>query len=370
MKKNMILAALLAVNLMVGAQTVITPYAPGVTSEGAAYYLPKTALNVSITVERVTYTPGELCQYADRYLRVSNVSDKSDMYYTLKGATLGTVGLPDEKKLYHISFDGNSIAPLVRLSETGILTAINADHDEQAKVVPVRGEEETKRSVVNPQSYMTEDMLLAGSKAKMAELVAKEIYSIRESRSLILRGQNEHMPKDGDALQIILDGLKEQEEALMQLFVGRINTEESTQTYQVIPEGNVAKIVVGRFSRKLGLLHQDDLAGAPIYIDIKSSNSVPKPAPVVEPVVPVEPVKKSKKSKKGEELNKSDGLVYNIPVRAEVKVYTNHTIMVEEMYVFGQFGNTETLSSELFAKKKTVKVKLDPVTGALLKVEE
>ena len=68
--------------------------------------------------------------------------------------------------------------------------------------------------------YMTEEMLMTSSKAKLAELVAKEIYNIRESKNLIIRGQNEHMPKDAESLRIILAGLEEQEVALSQLFVG------------------------------------------------------------------------------------------------------------------------------------------------------
>lgn len=47
---------------------------------------------------------------------------------------------------------------------------------------------------------MTEEILIAGSTAKMAELVAKEIYNIRESKNSLTRGQADYMPKDGAAL--------------------------------------------------------------------------------------------------------------------------------------------------------------------------
>ena len=45
------------------AQTVISQYKPGVTSEGAVYYLPKTAIRSTLLVEKTTYTPGEFCKY-------------------------------------------------------------------------------------------------------------------------------------------------------------------------------------------------------------------------------------------------------------------------------------------------------------------
>ena len=359
-----IICALLCGSVAI-AQTTISAYVPGVTTEGAAYYLPKTAINVSITTEKTTYVPGELCQYAERYLRISNLSNKEDSYYTIKSVALTTEGLPDEAKLFHVLFAANSVAPLVTLTEDGILQGINVaipvvQGDDEETSCPVSSEKKSH----SPRSYMTEEMLLASSKAKLAELVAKEIYNIRESKNLIIRGQNEYMPKDAESLQIILAGLEEQEQAFTQLFTGVTTTEVATQTYQVIPEANAERIVLGRFSRKLGLLHGDDLAGAPLYIDIKGKLMVSAPEePVVEP-------SKTKGLKKAKDENKQDGLVYNIPSKATVKVYTNTQVLAEEQVSLAQFGSTETLSSTLLTKKKNIKVTLDPVTGALLKVEE
>ena len=132
----------------------------------------------------------------------------------------------------------------------------------------------------------------------------------------------------------------------------------------MIPAEGAERVILGRFSRKLGLLHGDDLAGSPIYIDIKCKQSVP------EPTAEALAEAAKAKGKKGKNENLQDGLVYNIPGKAEVKVYTNSQVLVEELLTLGQFGKTETLSSTLLTKKKNIKVILDPVTGALLKVVE
>ena len=50
------------------AQTAISEYKPGVTSEGAVYYLPKTAIRITLQIEKTTYTPGEFCKYSEKYL--------------------------------------------------------------------------------------------------------------------------------------------------------------------------------------------------------------------------------------------------------------------------------------------------------------
>ena len=39
------------------SQTVSSLYQPGVTSEGAVYFLPKTAVNVTLLVEKTSYQP-------------------------------------------------------------------------------------------------------------------------------------------------------------------------------------------------------------------------------------------------------------------------------------------------------------------------
>lgn len=362
MKPILTATLMLLCSMATMGQTTVTTYTPGVSTEGAAYYLPKTAINISITTVKTTYIPGELCQYADRYLRITGISDKEDTYHTIQSVAIDTEGLPDESKLYHILFASNSIAPLVTLTESGILHAVNvaSSRPRPAAVAAVPATEEKKK--LSARSYMTEEMLMTGSKAKLAELVAKEIYNIRESRNLIIRGQNEHMPKDAESLQIILAGLDEQEQAFTQLFTGTTIAETSTQTYQVIPGGAAEKVILGRFSRKLGLLHGDDLAGAPLYIDIKCKQTIPEFAAEVADI--------AVKGKKGKNANLQDGLVYILPGKADVKVYTNTRTLAEAGLSLAQLGRAETLSSALLTKKKDIKVLLDPVTGALLRVEE
>ena len=86
---------------------------------------------------------------------------------------------------------------------------------------------------------MTEEILIAGSTAKMAELVAKEIYNIRESKNSLTRGQADYMPKDGAALKLMLDNLDEQEQAMMQMFAGTTDRIEKSFTIRIKPEADM-----------------------------------------------------------------------------------------------------------------------------------
>ena len=77
------------------AQTVVKDYEPGVSKDGIVYYLPKTAVDVTLSVVKVSYIPGELCSYADRYMRLADVSDVEDTHYELLSANVAYRALAD-----------------------------------------------------------------------------------------------------------------------------------------------------------------------------------------------------------------------------------------------------------------------------------
>ena len=62
--------------------------------------------------------------------------------------------------------------------------------------------------------------------------------------------------------------------------------------------------------------------------------------------------------------------MYNIPGKADVKIYTNTVTLADDVLSLTQFGNKETLSSSLFSKRKDIKVILDPKDGSIKKIEE
>ena len=50
---------------------------------GVVYSLPKTQIELEIKANKVKYTPGEFSKYADRYLRLNNVSTDPEVYWEL-----------------------------------------------------------------------------------------------------------------------------------------------------------------------------------------------------------------------------------------------------------------------------------------------
>ena len=118
---------------------------------------------------------------------------------------------------------------------------------------------------------LLEEQFMAGSTAKMAEGAAKMIYRIRETRLNILAGDVEHAPADGDAMRLVLDQLAEQEQRLVELFVGKSEVEHLTHTFIYTPTQSIEREVICRLSQHSGVVGKDDLSGEPIYLTLKAT---------------------------------------------------------------------------------------------------
>ena len=339
------------------AQTVSSVYQPGVTTEGAVYFLPKTAVSVTVEVEKTTYTPGDLCQYAERFLRIKDVSPTPSVSYRIIAIRQQALAVPDTTKRYAVKFDARTSATNVRLSDDGILLAINTEErrtGNENTTAAVNSSLITHHpSLPNPRLYMNEETLAAGSTAKMAELTAQDIYEIRESRNLLVRGQADNMPKDGEQLRLMLNQLDLQDHALSSLFIGTYDRDTIRQTLTVVPSDNITHEILFRFSQKLGLVDSDDLAGVPYYIHIENLKTVP-PAPVADPKKKQKPV---------------DGIFVNIPGRLRSTVSDSQGPITADEYAAGQFGNVELLSGALFNKRYTTRLRLDPLSGAIERLD-
>lgn len=334
------------------AQTEINAFFSG-ANEGVTYHLPDTKIEITLKATCIKKSPGEFSRYADRYLRVKDAIKEANSYWELTGAETATIGTPSPEKMFTVKLNGSNASNLT-LDEQGIIAAINtsypaAEEESQAAV-------ETQRHT-DASHYMTEEMLQASSSAKLAELTAKEIYAIRESKLAITRGQSENMPKDGQAMQLMLDELDKQEMALTELFIGRTDT--LTQEIRILIEprenSDTTKAVLLRFSHKLGFVDKDNLAGEPVYYDFRDLKTVKRPT--------AEELKKRKPIKK-------EGICYTIPGKAEIEVYTRTRKLIKEEIPVAQLGTIEILSKSLFNKNNATKVVFDTATGGIISIEK
>ena len=345
----------------VNAQTVISNYKPGVTSEEAVYYLPKTAIRITIQVEKTTYTPGEFCKYSEKYLRIKDVSSTPSTKYRLISVRQEPFAVADTSKCYAVKYDAKTSACNVRLSDEGILLAINTRSEEGGMrrentqtSDKSRSTLHTPHSTKSPKSYLSEEILSAGSTSKMAELTAQEIYEIRESRSMLAKGQADFMPKDGEQLRLMLQELGAQDQALTSMFTGVTTSDTTTHTMTYMVNGVAKRDVIFRLSPDYGLVDNDDLSGTPYYINIEDLKTVAEPVPA-DPKKAVKP--------------QLSGIYVNIPGRMRSTIFDAKAQIVANEFPAPQFGNVELLSGALFNKRYTSRLLLNPLTGAVEKLE-
>ena len=331
------------------AQTATSSYQPGINSEGAVYFLPKTAVRIIVQVEKTTYTPGEFCKYADRYLRLKNVSTEAAVNYRITSIRQEATGVADTLKAFTVKFDPKTVAANVALADDGVLLAINATPQPVPTYKPFVAA--PRPAAINPRELMSEDILAAGSTAKMAELTAQEIYEIRESRNLLVRGQADNMPKDGEQLRLMLTQLEQQDRALTGLFAGSTVKDTVENVITIVPQKETERQLLFRFSKKLGLVDEDDLAGEPYYIRIANLHTVPMP-------------EANEKKKKLE-----NGIYVNVPGKMKVTVFDAVEPLVSNEFPAAQFGNVELLSGALFNKRYATHLWLSPVTGAVERLD-
>lgn len=348
MKKNLLWFSALLAATGAYAQTEVTAGVMRGKDYGVTYLLPKTEIEIVLQATRHTYTPGEFCKYADRYLRLTDVSADPEEYWTLDKIQTGITGVPDKENVYFVKLKDKTVAPLMELTEDGIVRSIN---------MPLSGKQSGKKpqtddkpeASIDPRSFLTEEILMASSSAKMAELVAKEIYNIRESKNALLRGEADNMPKDGAQLKLMLDNLNQQERAMTEMFAGKVKTESKTITVRITPK-EMKDEVAFRFSKKLGVVAVDNLAGEPYYISVAN--------------LKVPDLQSTEEAKK-----KLEGVAYNVPGRAKVTLTQNNRKVFEEELPVTQFGSIEYLAPVLFNKSSTLKVLFDTATGGLVKVD-
>ena len=118
---------------------------------------------------------------------------------------------------------------------------------------------------------------------------------------------------------------------------------------------DTTKAVLLRFSRKLGFVDKDNLAGEPIYYDLRDLKSVKRPT--AEEAAKAKPIKK-------------EGVCYNIPGKTEVVLYTRTRKLAKEEIPVAQLGTTEILSKSHFNKANTTKVLFDTTTGGIISIEK
>lgn len=318
-------------------------------SPAMVYALPATELCFEVTVEKVEEKPGIFYLYSQRYLATDQVILEEKTTYTIKEIKVISRAIPDISRRFTVNPADNTALKNITVNDQGILCGVN--NSVQRRVT------EIKKHMVEPVQPilsaeilpLTQEYMMAGSTAKLAEGAAKLIYDVRESRINLLCGEMDQQPSDGDALRTMLTGLDRKEKELTELFTGTRRTETSVHHISFIPDSSKLETVLFRLSAKRGVVDKDDMGGEPFYISIRPEKLQVRSAdPKAKPV--------------------KVGLYTVLPAQTSVKVSDGVNVLLDKNFFIPQFGVLVPLQESLFKQQK-IKVEVDPGTGRLLSIQ-
>lgn len=321
---------------------------------GLSYSLPKTVFYFDTEYTKTTLSAGQYYKYADKLLGIKNPIRNDSVYYSLDKVSILPTATVDKNSASLVQF--KSIVPYIVLNQEGVLCSVNTAPDTtfNYKLKPLPANYLLSQEGYDSRLALSEETLASGSFAKMAEMAAKQIFRIRESRMDLLTGDAEARPKDGAGIQLLLEQIDKQEKALTALFVGTVKVEKMFVRNRFIPTDlELSHFVLYRFSKHYGVVAADDLSGEPVYLDIRATDK--------KDYLPVDPKKKFEKP----------GLVYLVPGRGALKLSYFNKVVAEGEFFITQYGIQVSFDPELFTRKKSpAQVVLNPETGAIMTLKQ
>ncbi len=334
------------------AQTTQRLSATKANDYAIVYSLPNTQLNVTLEAEISVKKPGEFYKYAKKYLNIDDPITKESHSAQLKSVTVTTEGIANPDERYAVQFKSGSIVTMT-LNSNGVPLSINIESPVSVNSVTLakaRAASPTALESPAARQVVSEEMAQSQSVAKKAELAAAQLFDIRQTRNDLITGQAEQTPPDGKSLQLMLDNLEDQEQALMAMFVGTTSTYTVVKTINEMPDDNIKDLVIARISPLDGIIDADDLAGDPVTLNVEVLQRGEMPT-----------------NDKGETLSfPKNGLAYSIPGSARVTVSFRGETHYSGNVDFAQMGTVYGLSPNAFIDKKDpIYVIFDPATGAI-----
>lgn len=373
MKRPIILLAAL-LPLTLAAQIITEPLQGELPKGGIVYYLPQTGLHVSVTQRTIVETPGEFARYAQHCLGIKEVITQQSTRREIVGVQATTFTRPDPSQRYCIKAlrpasgeKSKTIAPMpqikVATTPEGLLQAVNMEPTAtsqtkscpEADSCPETQAAGCEKALVS--APLTQEMQLASSTLRMAELAAKQIFSLRETRLALIQGEVENMPSDGAGLALMLQQLDQTEKAYTELFTG--SRRESCQTirFDIVPEKGLSRQVVFRFSNQKGVVGKDDLSGRPVYLNLSPRSDAP-----LTQVRDSFMVERATKKTPARMEALPVGLYFYQPVQIAFSIVDAEQTYLEGQCCFAQEGDL------LFLEPASdIKVELDPATGAIIR---
>ncbi len=359
---------------------------------GFIYNLPKTKIFIVVEVEKIVQSKGPYSEFSDKYLgSLKNSIKENRTYYNLSDVQFISAPIPDSSQTYFVS---NTVAGLqygFNLTKDGFLISVNlpeidflykeyeifgnnndeADNDNitfnlltsdknYRVIYDTVYREEVYDTIIKKIPILKKNIILKTPEEQAKEL-AEQIHILRDDKAALLvgEGDSDYLP-EGDALQIMLQGIDALEKEYLSMFIGKTDTLKYTYTFSYVPEKNDFQktIVLFKFSANSGVLPADNVYGNPVNLEIEADNFTKNIKDFQQNQFYTEKVHKKKYN---------SGLFYRIPQNATFRIiYNSHIISQKNIFV-AQLGTTAYLPAEIF-NNSDLRIEFYPELGSIKKI--
>ncbi len=334
--------------------------------QGVFYALPRTVVNIEVTIDRIENYKGPYAEYAQRYLGLKNVVMNNSVEYAISDIAITTSPEPDPEQYYFVETGSKAskgqAAGLLSLSDAGlILGTIPEAVDSVVTVVWTdngHGTSQVAEKDIFPEIFryyadvsvfekvdtiirkvsidtmtMERQYLKRTMVEKSPEQKAREaadfISKIKDNRFNLITGYQE-VSYNKETLEYMDTQLKIMEKEYLKLFTGISIHRTLTFHYKYIPVANQinTEIPIFKFSNAKGIMDLDAGGGNVVTIKIQRVGNTNNVSAYLGRAVKEE---------------KEQGLFYRIPELARVIVKLDANTTEETQCLVNQLGLVSNL---------------------------
>ena len=262
------------------------------------YAIPVTVMDVLVKAEQVTVVPGPYYQYAEKYLGITDVPEKTESYWYIREMVLSSHTEADPDYLFSVTgiSEPDAYPGIADLLHDGlILSAKDFSHDQfynysfpPEKTYHLYTDLSVKRnfeaekdvdvSLVMPGSedntrQTSRNTLKEKTTEQKAEEAANFLIKLKKRRFKLVTGQNEFTPQD-QAMKEALQELARLEETYLSLFIGKRIATPHQKSYSFTPVTGkeTDRVVLFRLSESAGFADAREADGIPVVLELEDNN--------------------------------------------------------------------------------------------------
>jgi hypothetical protein len=328
--------------------------------DGMFYFLPRTVINVEVTVEKTDKVKGPYSAYSSKYLGISNPIHENSTSYRIADIQIKTLNEPDPEKIFFLVFPKSNNKKnqlMITLKENGIIESVNVHEDsissqmQQFKSASLNNDFSNQiepfKMFINDNIMEKVDTLfefihldtmtiekqiyqkstIEKSMEQKAREASEYIIMLNELKVNLISGYQE-VDYDETTLRQMIGEIDKLIGEYMSLFIGKTITQTMTYNFTYTPESSTKNNSIFLFSidKNSGLSDTEstDLSQN-IYIELMPSLTTSK----IEPIV----------SSQSSDTKHRKGFYYNIPEKTKIILTKDKSnVLFESNIMINQFG--------------------------------